>query len=200
MSYCAVDKVLQVTANAIYILDENGVPEAEPVCNDGQVTLPAISFSTTDVTYMGTMTVADLTRVDDVAITLSMPTYADSLKVANAKGILIRFAMQIEKAETGESDYQGFAVYAFGRASGFGGGALTPGDASQGDITYHCTRYKFISQEMNDELINIDRRAGIIAINGVNTRSKLNRLLESRFHTFPLRSPEMCGTIARLPP
>ena len=112
MSYNAVDKVLQVTANAIYILNENGVPEAMPVCNDGQVTLPAISFSTTDVTYMGTMTVADLTRVDDVAITLSMPTYADSLKVANAKGILIRFAMQIEKAETGESDYQGFAVYA----------------------------------------------------------------------------------------
>lgn len=134
MGYIAVDKVLQVSANAIYILDENGVPEAEPVCNDGQVTLPAISFTTTDVTYMGTMTVADLTRVDDVAITLSMPTYVDSLKVASAKGLLIRFAMQIEKAETGESEYQGFAVYAFGRSSGFGGGALTPGDASQGDI------------------------------------------------------------------
>ena len=177
MSYCAVDKVLQVTANAIYILNEIGVPEPMPVCNDGQVTLPAISFSTTDVTYMGTMTVADLTRVDDIAITLSLPTYVDSLRVASAKGLLIRFAMQVERAATGESDYQGFAVYAFGRASGFGGGALTPGDASQGDITYHCTRYKFISQEMNDELINIDRRAGIIAINGVNTRSKLNRLL-----------------------
>ena len=178
MSYCAVDKVLQVTANAIYILNENGVPEeAEPVCNDGQVTLPAISFSTTDVTYMGTMTVADLTRVDDVAITISMPTYVDSLKVANAKGLLIRFAMQIEKAKTGESDYQGFAVYAYGRSSGFGGGALTPGDAGNGDITYHCTRYRFIDQETNAELINIDRRAGIIAINGVNTRQKLNKLL-----------------------
>ena len=177
MSYCAVDKVLQVTANAIYILNENGVPEAEPVCNDGQVTLPAISFSTTDVTYMGTMTVADLTRVDDVAITISLPTYVDSLRVASAKGILIRFAMQIEKAKTGESDYQGFAVSAFGRASGFGGGALTPGDAGNGDITYHCTKYKLTSQETNAELINIDRRAGIIAINGVNTRSKLNKLL-----------------------
>ena len=177
MSYCAVDKVLQVTANAIYILTGLGAPEPIPLCNDAQVTLPAISFSATDVTYMGTMTVADLTRVDDVAITLSMPTYADSLRVASAKGLLIRFAMQIEKAGTGESDYQGFSVRAFGRASGFGRGALTPGDAGNGDITYHCTRYKFISQETNAELINIDRRAGIIAINGVNTRSKLNMLL-----------------------
>lgn len=172
--FTAINKYLTVSADAIYGA-ENGIPFSEPSANDVDVTLPAIGHPVTTVNMMGSVDIADETRVDNIQITISCQTNVETARLLNTREFIIKYAMQKQDAQTGLVSYVGFTAYAYGTPQSFSGGSHNVGETGASDITINCLKYRL--QEEGKDIIEIDRMAGILKINGVDKRAEINKLL-----------------------
>lgn len=170
----SITKYITVSANAVYAA-EGGVPLAEPSANDVDVTLPVISHPTTTINMMGSVDLADETRVENLQITINCQTSKQTAELLKHKEFIIRFAMQKQDAQTGLVSYAGFVATAYGTPQSFSGGSRSVGEAGAADISISCLKYRL--QEDGEDLIEIDRNAGILKIGGVDKRAEINKLL-----------------------
>ena len=172
--FTSIPRYTQVSGSSVYPAPD-GQPTEMPAAIDCDVTLPTIGHPTTDVSMCGTYSVADQTRVDNLELSISCGTNREALELLKYESFIIRFVQQVETPENGTTDYVQFTVYASGHVSSSGGSSLAIGGSPDGTITISCLRYRLLQGDV--ELINIDRLAGKIMINGVDRRKKINSLL-----------------------
>lgn len=172
--FTSIPRYTQVSGSSVYPAPD-GQPTETPAAIDCDVTLPTIGHPTTDVSMCGTYSVADQTRVDNLELSISCGTNREALELLKHESFIIRFVQQVEDPEKGTTDYVQFTVYASGHVSSSGGSSLAIGGSPDGSITISCLRYRLLQGDV--ELINIDRLAGKIMINGVDRRKKINSLL-----------------------
>lgn len=170
----AIPRYTQISGSAVYPAPD-GQPTEAPAAVDCDVTLPTIGHPTTDVSMCGTYAVADQTRVDNLELQINCGTNREALELLKYESFIIRFVQQVEDPESGTTDYKQFTVYASGHVSSSGGSSLAIGGAPDGNVTVNCLRYRLLQGD--EELINIDRLAGKIMINGVDKRARINSLL-----------------------
>lgn len=172
--FTSIPRYTQVSGSSVYPAPD-GQPTETPAAIDCDVTLPTIGHPTTDVSMCGTYSVADQTRVDNLELSISCGTNKEALELLKYESFIIRFVQQVENHENGTTDYEQFTVYASGHVSSSGGSSLAIGGSPDGNITISCLRYRLLQGDV--ELINIDRLAGRIMINGVDKRARINSLL-----------------------
>lgn len=169
-----IDRITNISASSVYAAPD-GTPLEKPSALDADITLPTISHPTSTINMMGSYDVADRARVDNLQLTIGCQTSKEALELLKYENFIIRFAALVEKAETGQSEYVGFTVYAQGHCASSGGQSLNVGENGTQDVTVNCIKYRLLQDE--DELVNIDRLAGIMKIAGVDLRESINRLL-----------------------
>lgn len=178
MALKEINRYLTVAGCAVYLLDDKGIPGSYPISIDAEVTLPSITFPTSDAQIMGGMTVPIQTSLENLEMTISLPDGADAFKSfkKGVVGFMVRHAVSITNRETGEVSLGGFVAKARGFISGKEGLAVAPTNEPNTNLTIQLVSYNFTSDD-GSQVINIDRPAGTLIINGVDFREELRNLL-----------------------
>ena len=178
MAYREINRYLQVAGCTVYACDSNGLPESLPLAIDADVTLPAINHPTMDANIMGTQAVANQCALESMEVTINLPDSAAASR-ARKRGVrtfIIRHAVSISEAETGEIKLGGFTATVSGMISGKEGLSISPNGNVDTALTVQALKYRFIDDEGN-EVVNVSRPDGILRINGEDYRAELRNLL-----------------------
>jgi phage tail tube protein FII len=178
MALREINRYLTIAGCSLYDLDEAGQPGAFPISIDAEVTLPSVSFLTSDAQLMGNMSVPIQTSLENMEMTISLNDGKDAFKAfkKGVAGFMVRYATSITNRETGEVFLGGFTAKARGLIGGKEGLAVAPTNQSDSNLTLHLVSYQFQTDD-NSIVINIDRPNGILEINGVDFREELRELL-----------------------
>lgn len=171
----AIQKLGAVKADAIYV-KVNGVTDPFPAAANVEVTLPEITHPTYTTQSTGDMEIPDQTRVNSMTTTISAPTGGERIKLSGegVQEYIIRFALEVEQAN-GLFEIRPFTAYISGIIAQRSGQSLTVGDVPSSEITINTFKYRLL--EGDKELYNIDKLAGIVRINGVDYRARLNEMV-----------------------
>lgn len=173
-----INRYLNVAGCSIYFCPDGSTPEQTPLGIDQEVTLPSVTHPTSDVQLMGTASIPVQTSIEDMECTINLPDSAAANK-CRKKGVvtfLIYHAVSISDCRTGEVNLGGFKAKVSGIISGKEGLNVTPQGETSTAITLKVLRYQFVDDEGN-QVIDIDRPAGVLKINGEDYRSELKNLL-----------------------
>ena len=178
MALKEINRYLTVAGCSVYLLDEKGLPESFPLGIDCEVTLPSVTHPTSDAQLMGSMSVPNQTAIEALECTISLPdsAAANKCRKKGVVGFMIRHAVSISQAESGEVTLGGFTATVKGLISGKEGLSIAPAGESSTNITIQCTYYRFVD-DSDTEVINIDRPNGILNIMGEDYRKELRDLL-----------------------
>lgn len=178
MSLREINRYLTVAGCSVYELDDKGIPDTFPLAIDSEVTLPTISFPTSDAQLMGPMSVPIQTSLENLEMTISLPDSAAASKCRKkgVVGFMVRHAVSITNRETGEVFLGGFTAKARGLISAKDGLTISPNGESSTNLTVQLVSYQFQTDD-SSTVINIDRPSGILEINGEDYRKELRELL-----------------------
>lgn len=165
-----IDQKTAVIADSVYC-------DNKLCARDVAVTLPEIGFATADVQAMGTMTAAVVGLINDMTASIS--------KVGIDKAMFSLFSpgkhsfevrgVQNSMSADGTSSPEGFKAFLSGMIATIPGLSVTPGSASENEISITVTRYQlYIGGE---EMLCIDRLNGICRILGVDYYEQIAALL-----------------------
>lgn len=173
-----IDRFTHISGASIYALDESKHAESEPSAVDTAITLPAIEFETADVSFMGTLTLVDHTRVGDLTISASLEADNEkTLKLVSPglKGWKILWT-ESRLTPQGLTETIGFRVDAFGYVASVPEGAKELGSQALGDYIMHCM--SITKSDSNGKVYySVDRAAGKIEVGGVDYRKDVNNWL-----------------------
>ena len=173
-----INRYLNVAGCSVYFCPDGSTPEQDPLGIDQEDTLPSVTHPTSDVQLMGTASIPVQTSIEDMECTINLPDSAAANK-CRRKGVvtfLIYHAVSISDCQTGEVNLGGFKAKVSGIISGKEGLNVTPQGETSTAITLKVLRYQFVDDEGN-QVIDIDRPAGVLKINGEDYRSELKNLL-----------------------
>ena len=178
MALREINRYLTIAGCSVYALDGAGQPSSFPISIDAEVTLPSISFQSTDAQMMGSLSVPVQTSLENLEMTISLNDGKDAFKAfkKGVVGFMVRYATSITDRDTGEVSLGGFTAKARGLISGKDGLAVAPTNQSDSNLTLSLISYQFQTDD-NSTVINIDRPSGILEINGTDFRSDLRSLL-----------------------
>lgn len=178
MALREINRYLNVAGCSVYFCPDGSTPEQDPLGIDQEVTLPSVTHPTSDVQLMGTASIPVQTSIEDMECTIRLPDSAAANR-CRKKGVvtfLIYHAVSISDCQTGEVNLGGFKAKVSGIISGKEGLNITPQGETSTAITLKVLRYQFVDDEGN-QVIDIDRPAGVLKINGEDYRSELKSLL-----------------------
>lgn len=151
--------------------------EGKLVARDVGLTLPEVAAVTYEVQAMGTMTMPDWSRLENMetAITkIGIDKGLASMSKPGAKNLEFR-GVQIVTDANGNARNVGVKAFIKGYTNKIPGVGVTVGDPSENELTYATTRYQLFVD--NEEMWCIDRLAGICRIAGVDYAGNINSLL-----------------------
>ena len=178
MSLKEIDRFLTVAGVSIYHTDSKGIPEPFPIGIDEECTLPSISHPTMDVQLMGSASIPNQTALEDLECTFTLPNDPKSIAAlkSGVQGFIIRHAVNVSEAQTGNVALQGFTATVSGFVSSKEGLSLSAGGESKTKVTVKCIYYR-LADENNNELYCVDRPNGILKVGGTDYRARLRDLL-----------------------
>ena len=141
------------------------------VARDVAVTLPEVAAATFDVQAMGTMTLPDWSRIENMeaAITrIGVDKGLATMSKPGAKDLEFRGVQPVTDAN-GNTKNVGVKAFIKGFSNKIPGIGATVGEVSENELTYAVSRYQLFVD--NQEMWCIDRLAGICRIDGVNYAS-----------------------------
>lgn len=170
-----IDVLGQVKGCTVYAAP-GGVPEQFPCTVDAEVQLPQITHPTATMQSMGDMEVADQTRVNAMTCTISCePSIIQSKLLGyGVQSYVIRWGQEIKKAN-GDFDLVSFIAYISGIPSEDTSSSVSPGNNTTGTISINVFKYRLLCD--GKEIRYIDKTKGILKINGIDYRAKLNSML-----------------------
>ena len=171
-----VDSLGVVRGVTIYKCHD-GVPEQFPLIVDtGSISLPQITFPTYSQQMMGDTDVVDQSRVNPMVTGIGgEPSIIQSeLHGYGVQEYLCKWAQQ-QKNEDGSFKVVGFSAYIAGIPSEDFGSTVQVGEGTQATMNVATLKYRLVCD--GQELRHVDKRLGILKINGVDYREEVNRLL-----------------------
>ena len=166
----------QIKACSIYPVVD-GVVSDTPAAIDATITLPVISFETSTVQMMGSLTVPDQSRLGDLSLSITVPPGKESMSLAGKglKSYAIRWVQELTEP-SGAVRVVGFVGYVSGYVTQIPESAKNPGSDGTSDYNVSLVKYRVL-EGGNYEHFNIDRAAGKLVINGEDYRSEVDDLL-----------------------
>lgn len=171
-------KMTTIKGCAVYYVDPvkdvaNNVP-----CADGVTcTLPEISFPTTDVAIMGTLSVPDFTRLDNITASINVcidnPDTEPLLQVG-LQSWKVTWVSGILNANTGIEEYNSHSAIVKGYVSNIPVHSVEEGGDGMAELTMNVVAYRQFKDGV--ELVSIDRLSNKLSINGVNYTQGINSL------------------------
>lgn len=175
MPFKIIDRLGPVKGCTVYA-SKDGVVDKEPCTIDAEVQLPQIVHPTSTVQSMGDMDIPDQTRVNSMTCTISceLGTIQSKLLGYGVQSYVIQWGQEVEKAD-GTFDLIPYVAYISGVPSEDVSVMVRPGESTTGTVTIAVTSYRQLCD--GKEIRNIDKIKGILKINGVDYREKLNSML-----------------------
>ena len=139
----------------------------EMVARDVGVTLPEVAAVTFEIQAMGTMTMPDWSRIENMetAITrIGVDRGLATMSKPGAKNLEFRGVYPVTDAN-GNTKNVGVKAFIKGYSTKIPGIGVTVGDPSETELTYATSRYQLFVD--GEEMWCIDRLAGICRIAGV---------------------------------
>lgn len=170
-----IDIYGQIKSCSIYpVMD--GVAADTPAAIDATITLPNISFESTTVQMMGSMTMPDHSRLSDMSlsITVTQSSLTAPLSGKGLKSYVIRWAQEVVEPSDAVRIVGG-VCYCSGYVTQVPESAKSPGGEGTSDYTMSLCKYRVLID--GKEMFNIDRGAGKLVINGEDYRSEIDDLL-----------------------
>ena len=159
-----------VVADTVYV-------ENKLVARDVSITLPEVTPMMVDVEATGTMSLPLWQRLENLEYSITKIGFdmgLASMLATKSTQIEVRFVQDVTDAN-GATRQVGCKAFLKGVASSIPGFELTPGEASENEITYSALRYNLFID--GKEICLIDRLASIVRINGVDYTKIMNSLL-----------------------
>lgn len=163
----------QILGCAVYVDDGNTL-----VAENVDVTLPEVTFEQTSIEALGTLSIPVLSRLaGDLDVTINFVGQDEGFVSAVKSGqrtFEVRWAQEIVQPN-GDTEPHGYRVYFDGILNNIPAFTTAVGEAGQSALTFHCVRYKVVLD--GNEVLNVDRIAGILEIQGVDVTKDLKSLL-----------------------
>lgn len=166
----------QIKSCSIYPMVD-GVASDAPAAIDATITLPSITFETSTVQMMGSLSVPDQSRLGDLSMSITVPQSRDSIALSGKglKSYVARWVQEVHEPN-GAVKVVGFACYVSGYVTQVPESAKNPGAEGTADYTVSLVKYRVV-EDGKLEHFNIDRSSGKLVINGEDYRSEVDDLL-----------------------
>lgn len=165
----------QIKACSIYPIT-NGVADEKPAAIDATITLPNITFETSTIQMMGSVTMPDQSRLGDLSLSITVPQSRHSIALSG-KGLKDYRANWVQEVTdpSGAVRVVGGVCYMSGYVTQIPESAKNPGAEGTSDYTVSLVKYRVLMD--GEEMFNIDRASGTLVINGEDYRSEVDELL-----------------------
>lgn len=173
-----VDSLKVVKGVSIYRM-KDGIPDKFPVIVDNAtVTLPQITHPTYTTQAMGDTDLPDQTRVNSMTtqIECELSALQSTLLGYGVQGYMLRWAQEME-TEDGAFKIVPFVAYIEGIPAEDVGASVKVGENTTGTLSINTLKYRLVYGDDGQELRYVDKRAGVLRINGVDYRADVNRYL-----------------------
>lgn len=155
----------------------NGIVQDSPIVEDeAKVTLPQITHPSYTMQMMGDAEIADHCRVNAMTtqIECDLSVLQSKLLGYGVKEYLLKWCTEMKDAD-GIFKVIPFVAYVAGTVSEDVGATITTGDKSTGSVNLLTLKYRLLID--GKEMRYIDKRYGILKINGVDYRKEINKHL-----------------------
>lgn len=170
-----IDKLSQVKGCTVYAT-RDGVADQFPATIDANVQLPQISHPTSTIQSAGDMEIPDQTRINNMTTTISCEAGVIQSKLMGfgVQKYILRWAQEVKKPDN-TIDVIPFVAYISGIPAQDVSPAVNVGENTTSDMVINTFTYRLLQD--GEEIRYIDKSAGIIRINGIDYREKLNSML-----------------------
>lgn len=175
MAFKRIPTLGQIKSCTIYPMI-NDIAANEPAAVDATITLPNVSFETSTVQMMGSLTVPDHSRLQDLSLSITVTQSEHSISLAG-KGLKSYVAKWVQEYidVNGAVRVVGGICYMSGYVTQIPESAKNPGGEGTSDYNVSLVKYKV---ELDGKvLFDIDRTTGKLIINGEDYRSEVDELL-----------------------
>lgn len=173
-----IAKYTTIKGVSIYECNEQWKEQGLPCAIDIEITVSEQTHPTTDIPFMGTMSVPDQSRVDNITITANVNVDDPNAQRLCGKGMKYWKACWVDEVveANGLISVVGYNIYSKGFVGGQPEAAKNTGGDNSGGIVMNCVGIK--KQDSNGVVAyDIDRSQNRLIRNGEDYRSEINRLL-----------------------
>lgn len=158
---------------------KDGQKESNPSAIDVSLNVPELAFETSDIPYMGTMTITDQTRLSNIEISVACEAENPNAVKLFGAGLKEWACVWVESviAPDGSMDVVGYTVNCKGFVSSVPDGSKEVGSQATCEYKMNCIAIKKTDSN-NNVYYDIDRSQGLLVVNGTNLREKVNSLLD----------------------
>lgn len=171
-----VDQLGQIKGVTTYKCHD-GVPEQFPIIVDEtEISLPQITHPTYSQPMMGDTDMPDQTRVNSMVtgIGAELSILHSKIMGYGVQEYLFKWAQEIKK-EDGSFGIVGFSAYIAGIPSEDVSSTVRVGENTIGTVNVATLKYRLVAD--GQEIRFVDKRTGVLKINGVDYRAEVNKLL-----------------------
>lgn len=173
-----IEKYTTIKGTSIYSGNENWAV-GNPAAIDVDITISEQSHPSTDVPMMGTVSIPDQSRIDNITVTANINCDSPEALELMGKGLkhwVIKWVDEVV-AVNGLVSVKGYEIRAAGFVSALPESSKSVGGENTGDITMNCL--KISKRCVTDGYVEyeIDRVNRILMRNGEDYRSEINELL-----------------------
>lgn len=174
--YVQVDQLGVIKGVTTYLC-RDGIPAQFPIIVDEtEISLPQITHPTYTQPMMGDTDMPDQTRVNSMTTGIGAELSILQSKVMGygVKEYLFKWAQEMKKAD-GTFGIVGFSAYIAGIPSEDVTGTVRVGETLIGTVNVSTLKYRLVCD--GTELRYVDKRTGILRINGEDYRREVNKKL-----------------------
>lgn len=173
-----ITRYTTIKGTSIYASDSTWHTSETPAACDIDITIGEQAHPSTDVPMMGTLSVPDQTRIDNITISASINTDSPEAQALTGKGMVywvIRWVDEVIGAD-GLVSVIGQEIHAKGFITSLPEAAKSVGGENTGDLSMNVVG---ISKKDSTGKVayDIDRTSNRLIRNGVDYREDINKLL-----------------------
>lgn len=177
----SIPRYTTIKGVTIYSCDSNWKPKPTPAAIDRDITIPEQTHPTTDVNLMGTVSIPDQSRIDNMTLTVNVNCDSPEAGELTGGGVCYWKICWVDEIldATGEMTITGYNIYASGYVTGIPEAAKNAGAENSGDLGMNLISIKKTRILDNGEQVvyDINRVQNRLIRNGKDYRAEINRLL-----------------------
>ncbi len=170
-------KFTTIKGCALWAMENGAVISSVPNADNITITLPELTFGTTDVNILGTLTLPDFTRIDNFTVTANIAVDnpdSEPIKRIGYQEWKITYCVGLVNAQTGLEEYTPYTVYCKGFIGSIPLSSVEQGGDGMADVTMNCTSIR--KMKGNETEFEIDRLNGNIKLGDKDYANDINSL------------------------
>lgn len=163
----SASKFIGIKGCAVYA-NINGSFDHPPQADNVTISVPEIAFGTTDVNFMGTISIPDMTSLDNITLSINIPIDNPDARVLTAVGLQqwkITYCVS-NMDKQGLETLTPCCIYAKGFVTGVPNAEVSKGGDGLADVSMNLMSFTKIVG--NETLYDIDRSSNKLKVNGIN--------------------------------